>query len=204
METDPAARPAADNYRFLVSAVAPRPVAWVTTLDPASGVVNAAPFSWYNAVCGDPPMVMLAIRDHDDGTQKDTLRNIRSSREFVVNASVRGLADAIVASSADYPADVSEVEALCLATAPSRKVKPPRLAQSPVHLECRLDRILQLGRGPFVNLILGEVVHYAADDAVLNARGAVDPAKVTFLARMGGSEYADTARFFTVKRPAQA
>ncbi len=201
MEADPATRDTRANYHFLTSAVAPRPVAWVTTKDPATGVVNAAPFSWFQAVCADPPMVMLAIIDRAPGHPKDTARNIRASGEFVVNISTRSMLDPMVQSSGDYPPEISEVREIGLRTTPSRKVAPPRLADSPVHLECRLDRIVELGRGQRVNLVLGEVVHFAADDAVLDARGNVDPSKVTFVARMGGQEYVDTAAFFTKPRP---
>ncbi len=201
VEIDPATRDLRSNYQFLTSAVAPRPVAWVTTKDPRTGIVNAAPFSWFQAVCADPPMVSLAILDRAVGVPKDTTRNIRASREFVVNISTRALLDPMVASSADYAPEVSEVEELGLRMAPSRKVAPPRLADSPVHLECRLDRIIELGRGQKVNLVLGEVVHIAADDGVLDVRGNVDPAKVTFLGRMGGQDYVDTSGHFTKVRP---
>lgn len=200
VEADPATRDARANYHFLTSAVAPRPIAWVTTVDPGTGVVNAAPFSWFNAVCSEPPMVMLAIQQRPDGTRKDTLRNILASREFVVNVATSAAAEAMVQSSGDYAPDVSEVDALGLPTVPSRAVRPPRLAQSPVHLECRLAQAIPLGVGK-TTLVLGEVVHIAADDGVLDERGNVDPAKVTLVARLGGSSYVDTQRVFTLRRP---
>ena len=201
MELDPATRESRLNYHFLTSAVMPRPIAWVTTLDAETGVVNAAPFSWFQAVCADPPMVMLAIQARADGSPKDTLRNLRASGEFVVNAAPKALVQEMVQSSSDYPPDVSEVDALGLATAPSRTVRPPRLAASPLHFECRLAQAIPLGRTQATTLVLGEVVHIAADDAILDGRGNVDPAKLTLVARMGGSEYCDTAAHFTVKRP---
>lgn len=200
VEADPATRDAAANYHFLLSAVVPRPIAWVTTVD-GTGLVNAAPFSFFNAVCADPPTVMLAIIDRPDGTPKDTLRNIRSSGEFVVNVAPRSLVEAMVQTSGDYAPDVSEVDVVGLRTMPSVKVRPPRLADSPVHLECRLSQEIPLGRRQRVGLVLGEVVHVAADDAVLDARGNLDPTKVTLAARMGGAAYVDTANSFTVKRP---
>src|SRR5688500_17512328 len=180
----------------------PRPIAWVTALDPDTGVLNAAPFSWFQAVCSDPPMVMLAIQRRADGSPKDTVRNIRALGEFVVNVSPRSMAEAMVKSSGEYPPEVSEVEALGLRTAPSRVVKPPRLADSPVHLECRLRQEIPLGNRGGTSLILGEAVHLAADDAVLDARGNVDPSKLVLVARLGGQEYVDTERFFTMRRPA--
>lgn len=201
MEWDPAERDASDRYRFLVSAVAPRPIAWITTLDPATGVVNAAPFSWYNSVCADPMLLAVAIIERSPGVPKDTVRNIRATGEFVVNVAVKPLLREMVASSGDYPADVSEVEALHLRTAPSVRVRPPRLADSPVHMECRLHREIPLGDREKVSLILGEVVHVAADDGVLDGKGNLDPDKVTLAARMGGSEYTDTQAHYTVKRP---
>jgi flavin reductase (DIM6/NTAB) family NADH-FMN oxidoreductase RutF len=201
VEADPATRDLRTNYHFLTSAVAPRPIAWVTTKDPATGVVNAAPFSFFQAVCADPMLVSLAIIDRAPGVPKDTARNILASKEFVVNVVPRDLLDPMVASSADYPPTVSEVQELGLRTVPSRKVAPPRLADSPVHFECRLHKVVEVGRSQTVKLLLGEVLHLAADDAALDARGNVDPAKVRFLARMGGQEYVDTSAFFAKPRP---
>ena len=204
MEADPAERDIRTNYHFLTSAVMPRPVAWVTTVDPKTKVVNAAPFSWFQAVCSDPLMVSLSIQQRADGTPKDTARNIRDGKEFVVNVSPKALLHTMVASSGDYPPDVSEVDALGLPTTPSKKVKPPRLSASPVHLECRLVQEIPLGKSQKTSLFLGEVVYIAADDAVLDPRGNVDPHKLTLVARMGGAEYCDTGQFYTVKRPTQA
>lgn len=202
MELDPATRESRLNYHFLTSAVVPRPIAWVTTVDPASGVVNAAPFSWFQAVCADPPMVMLAIQRRADGGPKDTVRNIRATGEFVVNVSPKALAAEMVQTSGEYGPEVSELAEVGLATAPSRKVRPPRIAAVPVHLECRLHQEIPLGRAGGTSLLVGEVVHIAADDAVLDARGNVDPAKLVLVARMGGAEYVDTERLFTMRRPA--
>src|SRR5688572_16839743 len=181
----------------------PRPVAWVTTVDPKTKVVNAAPFSWFQAVCADPPTVSLAILQRTDGSLKDTVRNIRATGEFVVNLSPKSMLHEMVATSGDYPPEVSEVEAVGLKTVPSKKVRPPRLAASPVHLECKLAQEVPLGRAQKVALILGEVIHIGADDSVLDERGNVDPHKVTLVARMGGAEYCDTERFYTHKRPTQ-
>ena len=200
MEWDPAQRSGSATYRFLTSAVAPRPIAWVTTID-GNGLVNAAPFSWFNAVCADPPMVMLSIRAHPDGSMKDTARNIRATGEFVVNMSPASMAALMVQSSADYAPDVSEVEKLGLRTTPSKRVGPPRLADSPVHLECRLHSITLLGRRDEQSLVLGKVVHLAANDKVLDAEGNLDPLKVTLVGRTGGSKYVDTSRPFSIPWP---
>lgn len=201
MELDPATRESRANYHFLTSAIVPRPIAWVTTVDAETEVVNAAPFSWFQAVCADPPMVMLAIQRRADGSPKDTVRNIRATKEFVVNVSPKALAREMVQTSGEYGPEVSELAEVGLATAPSRKVRPPRIAASPVHMECRLHQEVALGGNGGTSLLIGEVVHFAADDAVLDARGNVDPAKLALVARMGGAEYVDTERFFTLKRP---
>jgi len=203
MELDPSTRAARLNYHFMTSAIAPRPIAWVTTVDPATGVVNAAPFSFFQAVSADPMVVMLAILRHSDGRPKDTVRNIRSTGEFVVNVSPKALAKEMVQTSGEYGPEVSELDEVGLGTAPSRKVKPPRIASSPVHFECRLQQEIPVGRDGATSLILGEVVHVAADDAVLDARGNVDPAKLSLLGRLGGQEYVDTERFFSMRRPTQ-
>lgn len=201
VELDPSTREPRLNYHFLTSAVVPRPIAWVTTLDPQTGVVNAAPFSWYQAVCADPPMVMLAIQRRADGTPKDTVRNVRATREFVVNVVPRDLAAAMVQTSGEYPPDVSELVEAGLEPAPSRKVRPPRIARSPVHLECRLHQEIPLGNRGGTSLLIGEVVHIAADDAVLDARGNVDPAKLVVVARMGGQDYIAAEPTFPMRRP---
>lgn len=203
VEWDPATRPSKENYRFLTSAVAPRPIAWVTTMD-ATGLVNAAPFSWFNTVCPDPPMVAIAIGSRADGTPKDTFRNIRDTGEFVVNVVSRPAVPAMVQSSAEYAPDVSEVAELGLGTAPSTAVRPPRLAASPVHLECVLQQVITLGNTGDHHLVLGRIVHIAADDGVLDGKGLVDPEKVIFVGRMGGANYADTSSRFQVPWPAKA
>lgn len=189
-----------EAYRFLTSAVAPRPIAWVTTASPA-GLVNVAPFSWFNAVCADPMMVALSIQRRADGALKDTVRNIRDTGEFVVNVVTRELLAPMVASSIDFPPEVSEAERLALRLAPSKAVRPPRLADSPVHLECRLHSETVLGRKGDLSHVLGEVVHVGADDRVLDAHGMLDPAKALLVARMGGVNYVVADRPFEHKRP---
>ncbi|MEA3190086.1 MAG: hypothetical protein QOD77_668 [Thermoplasmata archaeon] len=200
MEQEAAAWDAREAYRFLTAAVAPRPIAWVTTLSPA-GLPNAAPFSWFNAVCADPMMLAISIQRRADGSLKDTVRNIRDTGEFVVNAVTRGLVAPMVASSVDFPPDVSEPERLGLRLAPSKAVRPPRLADSPIHFECRLHSETVLGRKGDLSHVLGEVVHVGADDAVLDAHGHLDPAKAVLLARMGGANYVAADRPFEHKRP---
>jgi flavin reductase (DIM6/NTAB) family NADH-FMN oxidoreductase RutF len=198
VETDASAWSASRMYHFLVSAVAPRPIAWVTTK--ADGVVNAAPFSWYQSVCADPPIVALAIADQD-GHLKDTARNILITGEFVINAVTAELAQTMVATSATYAPTQSEIEALSIATTPSAVVAPPRIAASPFHLECRLHSQQRLGREHATTLILGEVVHIAVDDAVLDARGNIDITRCPLVARLGGRQYLNASNVYELERP---
>ena len=138
MEIAAAELDAVECYRLLVGVVVPRPIAWVTSLDEA-GRLNAAPFSCYTFVCKKPPMICINIGRREDRL-KDTATNIEAHGDFVVNVVTVDAAQVMHETSADYPPDVSEVEALGLETLPSTLVAPPRLAISPIHLECRLHR----------------------------------------------------------------
>lgn len=178
----------ATAYRLLVGCVVPRPIAWITTLD-AQGRVNAAPFSSYNYVATSPPMLAINIAKRaGDGAIKDTAANILARREFVVNVATEATMEAMHASGAEYPPDVSEAEALGLALLPSRHVAPPRLAATPVQMECRLDQVVPLGRG--VNtLYIGEVIAFHLSASVYDGT-RVDGAAMRPVARLGGPYYA--------------
>ncbi|SDZ95131.1 flavin reductase family protein [Rubrimonas cliftonensis] len=166
MQVDLDALPAQDRYKLLAAVVIPRPVAWVTTVSP-EGVVNAAPYSFFNVFGETPALIVLGLQHKPDGTPKDTTRNIERTGEFVVNLATPALTEAMVATAAAYPPERGEPEALGLETAPSAKVAPPRLAAAPVSLECR--RIVSLAFGPNRALLVGEAV-------ALHAReGLVDP-----------------------------
>ncbi|MEH3086920.1 MAG: flavin reductase family protein [Xylophilus ampelinus] len=181
-------------YRLLVGCVVPRPIAWITTVD-AQGRVNAAPFSSYNYVATSPPMlaVNIALRA-GDGAVKDTARNILASREFVVNVATEDTMDAMHRSAWEYPPEVSEAEALGLALLPSRHVRAPRIAASPVQMECRLDQAVTLGRG--VNtLYIGEVLAFHLSETVYDGR-RVDAERMRPVARLGGPYYAGLGEIF--------
>lgn len=200
VDWDPADRSPGRNYHFLTSAVAPRPIAWVTSLDGA-GVVNVAPFSWFQAVCADPPLVMISIGRRPDGRRKDTAENILAQGEFVINAVTGAQADVMVATSAGLPPGASEAEHVGLDLAPAHAVRPPRVAASPFHLECVLDRHLGLGDRAPVDLVFGRVVHVHADDEALDERGNIDNARVPLVARLGGIHYTVARDLFEIARP---
>lgn len=149
MELDLEGQHASRAYPILASLVTPRPIAWVTTLGP-DGVVNAAPFSFFNVLGAEPPIVGFCPGDRDDGTPKDTARNIRLTHEFVVNLVDESVAEAMNATAASLPYGVSELAHAGLSTAPSSVVRPPRIAEAPASLECTEWGTLQIGENRLV------------------------------------------------------
>lgn len=186
MLIDPAGLDAKALYRLMISIVVPRPIAWTTTIGP-DGVLNAAPFSYFQALSSKPPMVMISVGQRKNGAPKDTRRNIEATREFVVNLVSEGSGVRMVRTSVDYPPEVSEFAEAGLTPVRSEKVRPPRIGESAVSLECRLDRVLDVGTS---GICIGEVVLVHVRDDVLAADGTVDPWKLRPLARLGGASYA--------------
>jgi len=150
-----------ERYKLLISFVLPRPIAWVTTIGP-TGVVNAAPFSFFNVFAEDPPLCMFAINKRPDGRIKDTWNNIQRTGEFVVNLTDEPLAQAMHESSGDFPPDIGEPDYLKLVLAPSTVVKPPRLAAAPWSLECKIWQVINVKDDR--QLIIGEGVHFHVRD----------------------------------------
>lgn len=201
MHLEPSPSNALDAYHLLVGLVTPRPIAWVTTVSPA-GVVNLAPFSFFNAFGANPPVVVFSPTNKRDGSKKDTLRNVEASGEFVVNVSAADLAEKVNLTSRELPPDQSEVELAGLHTTPSLRVKPPRVAESPAALECRVMQIVPVGTGAIAaNLVIGEVVMIHVSDEVLDAAGRPDPRKLRTVARLGGDFWCHTSDLFEQKRP---
>ena len=188
-------------YQTLVGVVAPRPIAWVTSMD-REGRVNLAPFSFFNAFGANPPVVVFSPTLRRDGSKKDTLLNVEATGEFVINAAVESLAEQVNRTSKELPRGESEVIDSGLSLRPSLKVRPPRLAESPVNLECKLLQIVPVGDGPIsANLVIGEVVVLHVDDAVLDDHKRVDPRRLRTIARLGGSYYCRSTDLFEMERP---
>jgi len=198
MEINAANLDADAAYRLLVGAVVPRPIAWITTVSP-SGVVNAAPFSCYTFVCNDPPMLAINI-GRRDGQSKDTARYIRNSGEFVVNVVSENLLETMHATSAECGPEISEVEALKIAVVPSIAVRPPRIAASPINLECHLDNVIELGRHRN-ELVFGRIVHFHVADSVCEL-GRIDSQKLKPVARLAGRRYARLGGIVNLPPPA--
>ena len=185
------------------SLVVPRPIGWVSSID-GQGRVNLAPFSFFNAVAEDPPMVVFAPNGlKAEGLLKDSRRNIEETGEFVCNLATWDLREHMNATSFGYPAGTDEMQAAGLTPAPSRLVRPPRVAETPIHLECRLWRIITLP-SPNPNapndLVIGEVIGIHIDDALIKD-GRVDIVAAKPIARLGYSEYACVDTKFRMRRP---
>lgn len=201
MILDVATAPPLDVYRLLTDVVTPRPIAWATTVD-AEGRVNLAPFSFFNAFGANPPAVVFSPVLRRDGSKKDTLLNVEATGEFVLNAAVVSLAEQLNLTSAELPYGESEADFARLTLVPAIKVKPPRVAESPVHLECRLIQVVPVGTGPMsANLIIGEILLMHVDDTMLAASGRVDPRKLQTIARLGGDWYCRATDLFEMRRP---
>jgi flavin reductase (DIM6/NTAB) family NADH-FMN oxidoreductase RutF len=166
MQIDPSLHTNADNYKILTNVVVPRPIAWISSVSQA-GVINLAPFSFFNAVGSDPPYVVVSVGLRDDGTLKDTAKNIERSGEFVVNFVTEELVRAMNISAADFPPDHSELVAADVHAAPAIKIGAPRLAEAHVSLECRLFKSQALGTN---TLYIGEVVMFHVADQLMGAR----------------------------------
>jgi len=195
MEFDPAALAPRDAYRLMISCIIPRPIAFVTTLS-RDRVTNLAPFSFFNGVSSDPPVVSIAVASKRDGSRKDTWRNIEETGEYVINVVVPELMDAVIIGARELPHNVSELDLAKLSTRPSTKVKPPRLEASPINLECTLLKIVEVEE---TALILGRVVMVHAKDAVVE-NGRVDPRRLTFVGRLGDDLYCRVNDLFERKR----
>jgi flavin reductase (DIM6/NTAB) family NADH-FMN oxidoreductase RutF len=201
LDLDPAAETPESLYKLMIGVIVPRPIAFVSTVDP-QGVRNLAPFSFFTGCSSNPPVVcfVAAVRP-GPRPQKDTLENVLATKEFVVNIVSEDFADRMNAASAEVPPDVDEFALAGLTPIPSDLVRPPRVAESRVHMECRLRQVIQISDRPGGgNLILGDVLRFHIDPAILS-NGKVDPDKLCAIGRMGGPTYIRTHARFDMPRP---
>lgn len=147
MQIDPSANSNADNYKLMTNLIVPRPIAWISSQN-QDGVINLAPFSFFNALSGAPPYVIFSVGLNEAGESKDTARNVRNSGEFVVNLVTEDMFEAMNISAADFPPEQSELAAAQLHTAPSVRIKVPRVQEAQVSLECKLHSEQLLGKMP--------------------------------------------------------
>jgi flavin reductase (DIM6/NTAB) family NADH-FMN oxidoreductase RutF len=203
--------PYRELYNIILSSVGPRPIAWVSTLS-ASGQPNLAPFSFFNCVCIDPPLLAFApgLRPRKDAAAqrpefirepKDTLRNVRETKEFVVNVVTYDLLERMNITSGEYDATVNEFELARLTPQPSKIVRPPRVGESPVSFECKLYQILDFSTAPTSSsLVIGQVVALHVDEAHMR-EGRIDRNSLDLIGRMGGMQYTRTTERVELARP---
>jgi flavin reductase (DIM6/NTAB) family NADH-FMN oxidoreductase RutF len=190
IDIDPAETGPGSTYRLLTSVVVPRPIAWVSSTSP-DGVDNLAPHSFFTVSCADPPIVQFSSVGH-----KDTLRNATATKEFVINLAPSEEFERINATATDFPADVSEFDAVGVTREPSLRVGPPRVASSPVALECVLHSAIPLGNS---TVVFGRVLHIAVEESTMrDGLPAVELLRP--LARLGRNEWCETGRVLDIER----
>ena len=186
--------------RVLTGVVVPRPIAFVSTMS-KDGLINLAPYSFFNAVAYDPPTIVFSSSRHAGDKRKDTLAHIEETGEFVVNIVVDDIAEAMNRTAAEYPSEVSEFEIAGLTPAPSQQVRPPRVAESPVNMECRLQQVVPLGQGEHQHgLVIGQIVlMHIRDDIIEGHR--INHQRLKPTGRLAGSMYCHTSEVFEMVRP---
>ena len=185
----------------MVGTILPRPIAWVSTIAPNGGT-NLAPFSFFQGVTANPPTLMFVPVNNRDGGKKDTVRNIELIPEFVVNLVPHALAEAMNKTASLLPYGESEFEAFGIASAPSLRVRPPRVAAAPVAFECTLHQIVHIGTGALAaNVIFGRILVAHVRDDVLGAGGIPDARLLDLVGRLGGEDYSTTRDTFAMARP---
>ncbi len=190
-----------ERYRWLASTITPRPIAWVSSQSEA-GVSNLAPFSFFQVISDDPPTLMVNVNHRADGGLKDTLLNVQASGELVIQLVSFAQAGAMNASAAVLPYGISEFEQYGIASLPSQRVLPPRVAGAAVAFECRVAQIQAYPADkPNCHLIFAEVLLAHIDDAVLTEQGRIDAHKLDLVGRLGGMAYSRTRDTFEMRRP---
>lgn len=189
MEVNPDKLPWRDAYKLLVGSILPRPIAFVTSMD-KKGIVNAAPFSFFTAICADPLLICFSpMRRGTDGMKKDTLANIEETKDFVINIVSEEIVEQMNICAGEFPSETDELEIAGLTKAESKKVKAPRVKESKVHLECTLQQVLHFGEHKGAgSLVIGKVVHvHIADELYEN--GKIHTEKLNPVGRLAGQMY---------------
>ncbi|MFQ6612835.1 MAG: flavin reductase family protein [Fidelibacterota bacterium] len=198
---DPDQQSFKDNYKLMTGSILPRPIAFISTIS-KDGVLNLAPFSFFNGVCSDPPTIMFAPgRRSYDGKIKDTLRNIRDTEEFVVNIVSENFANQMVICATDYDPEINEFEISGLTAVSGIKIKPPRVAEAKISFECVLNQIIEVGdKNPGSGfVVLGRIVLFHVADDVINER-RIDLRKLKPVGRLAGNYYTRPETIFKIVR----
>lgn len=197
---DPSKNTVKENYKFLIGSIIPRPIAFVTTKS-KDGTINGAPFSYFNIVSANPPLISLSVQ-RSNGKQKDTARNVMDLKEFVVHIVDQHNVEKINQTAANLPSDQSEIELAGLTLVNSKKIAVPGVEEAKIRFECRLEQSLELGGedSPSCDLIIGEIVQFHIEDEIYE-NGRIDPVGLAAVSRLAGNDYADIGEIFTIERP---
>ena len=199
MQIDPKGKEVGAIYRLMISVIVPRPIAFISTVS-KNGILNLAPFSYFMGVCSRPPTIAVSIIERPSGP-KDTANNIQDTAQFAVNIVTEEIAEKMNIASGDYPPEVDEFKMTGLTPIPSTLITPPRVAESPISMECRLVEMSKVGESPYASyLTLGEVLLFHIKDE-LWADGEVDVRKLLAVGRMSGPRYTKTRDIFEMPRP---
>lgn len=198
MDIDPETLEERDQYKLLMGGVLPRPIALVTTLGPCG--VNAAPFSLFNVAGTLPPLLVFSVSNQANGTEKDTVRNLRRLPECVVHICNSAISQRMNICATDYPADVSELDVAAFTQLPSYKVRPPRIKEAPIQMECRVVKIIDFGARRHNHVVFGEVVYFHFHDGIVNERYHVNLARLDPIGRLSGSLYVRVSDTFSLER----
>ena len=198
---DPAEHPFSETHKLMIGSIVPRPIALVSTTS-TNGINNLAPFSYFNGVCSKPPTIMFApARKGWDGKEKDTLINIRNTKEFSINIVSENIGEKMVKCSTDYEKEVDEYSKSGLSPLSSKKIKPPIVSESKISLECILNQIVQIGKEDAGSgfIVIGTIVLFHIDDEVYdNGRIILD--KLQPLGRVAGNGYVRSTNAFDIVR----
>lgn len=200
-QIDPKQLSERENYKFLIGSIIPRPIAFVTSIS-EQGVVNAAPFSFFNIVSSNPPMISVSIQ-RKNGVMKDTARNIRSSKQFVVHIVDEENVEMVNETAANLPPEESEINRAGFTLVDSMKIDVPGVKEAKVRLECELNTALELGgdgENPGCDLIIANVKYYHIEESIYED-GRIDPLALAAISRLAGNDYAKIGEQFTMERP---
>jgi flavin reductase (DIM6/NTAB) family NADH-FMN oxidoreductase RutF len=200
LSIDPSTQTERENYKFLIGSIIPRPIAFVTTIS-KDGVLNGAPFSYFNIVSSNPPMISLSIQ-RQEGRQKDTARNIMESKEFVVHIVDELNVEKVNQTAASLPPNQSEIELAGFISVDSVKISVPGVKEAKIRMECTLEHSLELGGidSPGCDLFIGKVVQFHIENNIYE-NGRIDPKGLAAVSRLAGNHYAQIGKMFSIERP---
>jgi flavin reductase (DIM6/NTAB) family NADH-FMN oxidoreductase RutF len=200
LSIDPVTNTERENYKFLIGSIVPRPIAFVTTQS-KDGILNGAPFSYFNIVSSNPPMISLSIQ-RNSGRQKDTARNIIESKEFVVHIVDEQNVEKVNMTAASLPPEQSEIELAKLTPVDSVKISVPGVKEAKIRMECSLEHSIELGGmdSPGCDFIIGKVVQFHIESDIYE-NGRIDPRGLAAVSRLAGTNYAKIGEMFSIERP---